>query len=855
VNERRRGAPRLGGRAGWAAIAAVATAQLSLLPIPAAFLRTSAPLLALGSLVLLAFFTRNENLKPNHLMRSTLLGILLISARIALLGPPIPPADGAAAVMPRGEIRGEVTALLAPLRGAQRFIVKVDDLQIQVEAPPNPGIRTGDTILATLEQRSVKGDEQERLRVRGISATARTRSVEIISRGSPLESLRAALGDAIERVLPAPAGGLAAAIVIGLRERVDERLAADFTATGLGHVVALSGWNVAITMAVADRFAKRLPAKRRRPLLIVVAITYGLFAGASASVIRASFMAATALIGAASGRPGSGAVALSHAVLALMVLDPAIAADAGFRLSALATAGLLAKSQRWSERATALGERLPQQLRTGWSLIGADVAVSLAAQAATLGLVIALFGRVAVWSIPLTLLIAPLIAPATAAAILATIAGELVRMVPPPVAMLPSLLALPATALFSTAAWIAQVGAQLPAGGIEVPRAATLSVGLALGAGGIWLLLRDEPQRTAVNVDEEADSLGSISERLAFGIAVLIVVSALTSLGGAAPRGSLRITTLDVGQGDAILVEVSGRRMLIDGGPDPARLSTELDRIIPAWDRRIDLLVASHPHEDHLAGLPKLLDRYRIAAVIGSEDRGGGPAATSWKEILASSRISYRQVFTGDRFQLGAARLNVLWPDQTYLSLPPGNDGRALNDRSIVLRLEIPGFSALFTGDIESDIDARIIRNISAPVDLLKTPHHGSKGSSSRALLNVLDPRISVVSVGVKNTYGHPAAETLQRLGERGAAVERTDLNGTVTITVPLQQPDQIKIRSGIGERLAPARSAVGRRAPSALAADAVWSTRLASVGVASEGSGCPIPRAASRPWGRHLSS
>jgi len=153
--------------------------------------------------------------------------------------------------MPRGEIRGEVTALLAPLRGAQRFIVKVDDLQIQVEAPPNPGIRTGDTILATLEQRSVKGDEQERLRVRGISATARTRSVEIISRGSPLESLRAALGDAIERVLPAPAGGLAAAIVIGLRERVDERLAADFTATGLGHVVALSGWNVAITRGCA----------------------------------------------------------------------------------------------------------------------------------------------------------------------------------------------------------------------------------------------------------------------------------------------------------------------------------------------------------------------------------------------------------------------------------------------------------------------------------------------------------------------------------------------------------------------------------------------------------------------------
>jgi competence protein ComEC len=280
-----------------------------------------------------------------------------------------------------------------------------------------------------------------------------------------------------------------------------------------------------------------------------------------------------------------------------------------------------------------------------------------------------------------------------------------------------------------------------------------------------------------------------------------------------------------------------------------------LDRIIPAWDRRIDLLVASHPHEDHLAGLPRLLDRYRISAVVGSEERGGGPAASSWREILTRSRISYHQVFTGDRFQLGAAQLRVLWPDKTYLSLPPGNDGRALNDRSIVLRLEVPGFSALFSGDIESDIDALIIRNLGTSVDFLKAPHHGSKGAASRALLKVLDPRVSVVSVGAKNSYGHPSADTLQRLGERGAAVERTDLNGTVSITVPLQQPDQIKIRSSIGERLAPARSAVGRRAPSPPAADAVWPTRLTSVGVAGESSGCPIPRARIRPWERHRSS
>jgi len=260
VKQRRHGAPRLGGRAGWAAIAAVATAQLSLLPFPASTLRVGAPTIVFGSLLFFALLARCTQLKARESTRAALLGVLLISGRVTLLGPSIPPADSTAALVPTGEVRGQVAALLAPLRGAQRFIVEIDGLRIQVESPPNPSVRTGDAILTSLEQRSVSTDAQERLRIRGVSATARTRRVQILSRGSPLESLRAALGDAIERVLPAPAGGLAAAIVIGLRERVDERLATDFTATGLGHVVALSGWNVAITMAVADRLAKRFPA-------------------------------------------------------------------------------------------------------------------------------------------------------------------------------------------------------------------------------------------------------------------------------------------------------------------------------------------------------------------------------------------------------------------------------------------------------------------------------------------------------------------------------------------------------------------------------------------------------------------
>lgn len=852
MSNRRRTAPRLGGRPGWAAIAAVITAQLSLLPVPIALLQVGAYAAALGSLITLFLLAQRNQDRRVVLAKAALCGVFLISARIVLLGPTIPTAESTGYVIPKTEVQVQVIGLLAPLRGSQRFIVEYNGGHVQVEAPPNPSVRVGDTISTVLEQRTVTVDAVERLRIRGVSASARTRGVQIVARGSFLETIRSALGDSIERVLPAPAGGLAAAIVIGLRERVDERLAADFTATGLGHVVALSGWNVAITMAVADRFARRVSARRRRPLLIAVALGYGLFAGASASVIRASFMAAAALIGAASGRPGSGAVALAHAVLALMLLDPAIAADPGFRLSALATAGLLAKSQQWSARAARAGEGLPPRLRWGWSLIGEDVAVSLAAQAATLGLVIALFGRVAVWSIPLTLLIAPLIAPATAAALVAAVAGVLINILPTPVALLAPLLAAPATALFSAAAWIAQFGARLPAGGIEVPRSTTLSLGIVVSVVGIWLLLRTETPIAGAPNTETSVQPGAATARLALGIAVLVAISSLTSFGNAAPSDLLRITALDVGQGDAILIEVSGRRMLIDGGPDPARLSAELDRIVPAWDRRIDLLVASHPHEDHLAGLPKLMDRYRVTSVIGSEERGGGPAAASWREILQQRQVSYQQVFSGDTFLFGPARFSVVWPDKSYLSLPPNNDGRALNDRSVVLRLDIPGFSALFTGDIESDIDARILQNVIQRVDLLKSPHHGSKTSASRALLERLSPRVAIVSVGAKNAYGHPSAETLRRLGEHGATVERTDLDGTVMITVPLQHPDRIALRDSRGERLVPARSAIGRRSPSVAASDAVWPIRFHSVSSDGGASGCPIPRARIRPWERH---
>ena len=199
---------------------------------------------------------------------------------------------------------------------------------------------------------------------------------------------------------------------------------------------------------------------------------------------------------------------------------------------------------------------------------------------------------------------------------------------------------------------------------------------------------------------------------------------------------------------------------------------------------------------------------------------------------------------------LGSARLEVLWPDQAALKYEPADGGSALNNRSIVLRLDVSGFSALFTGDIESNVDALIARRLEGPVDMLKAPHHGSATASSRTLLQAADPRLSVISVGEKNSYGHPSSATIDRLGERGGAVLRTDLDGTVSVTV---QSTGIKVTTDTSTSMMPTRAMIGMQRLWALGGtqvvDALWPPLQRLGADASAPAGCPLPAATIRAW------
>jgi len=281
-------------------------------------------------------------------------------------------------------------------------------------------------------------------------------------------------------------------------------------------------------------------------------------------------------------------------------------------------------------------------------------------------------------------------------------------------------------------------------------------------------------------------------------LATLSLVVAVAVAGGvivSRPAGVARITILDIGQGDAILVEGShGGRLLVDGGPDPDRLLVELDRRIPPWDRRLDAIILSHPHEDHVAGLALLLDRYRVGRVLEPGMRGPGPGYAAWIDRLARPGAPPRlSIGAGDRLTVDEIAMRVLWPIRGQVPAEPPDTGTGINNVSVVLLGVVGQRRFLLAGDVEQDIDPSLLAEGLPAVDLLKVAHHGSKTATTDAFLAAVRPKIAVASAGTGNPYGHPARRTLERLAATGARVYRTDVDGSVTVAF---EPTGLAVRT-----------------------------------------------------------
>jgi len=558
--------------------------------------------------------------------------------------------------------------------------------------------------------------------------------------------------------LPEGSAALLAGLVLGERSALPRETGEAFRRAGVYHVLAVSGSNVALLATSVFVSLSLLGVPRRVTALTagVVLAGFALVVGSQASVLRATVMGLLILIGMLLDRESQVGNALGLAALLLLVWRPADLWDPGFQLSFAATAGIVYA-----------GPALRGALEAhGWPpWVAMPIAVSLAAQGAVTPIMAAHFNQLSLIGVAANLVVVPLAGAATTLGFLATLAWGLSEAVGG--LLFDALWAL--LLLLRLAVWAA---ASVPAAMVHLPAPDWAAVLTWYGA--LLLLphaeLRPWTRRAAVSL--------------------LVAAVALSAWPWLRPGdGRLRVVFLDVGQGDAVVVDLpEGQRMLVDGGTGGAERFDAGERVVAPflWNlpaRRLDVVAATHSDADHAGGLAAILRGFQVGEVWENGRWGAGSEETL--RAVERARAPRHVLTAGQRIWAGSALVTVLNPSgkvpaaDAVGAIAPASD----NDQSLVLRLDWRGVSLLLTGDLGLDGEAALLdRGPPLRILVLKVAHHGSRFATGPQFLAAARPAIAVVSVGARNPFRHPAGETLGRLAAAGARLYRTDRDGAIIL-------------------------------------------------------------------------
>lgn len=568
-------------------------------------------------------------------------------------------------------------------------------------------------------------------------------------------ALRDRVREGLAASLPPEAAAVAASVVLGDRRPLPAELEEAFRRAGVSHLLAVSGLHVGFLagFALALLGALRVPPAWRVAATAWLVWLYVFATGARPPAVRAGVMASAALVAGAAGRGRDAPGALAAAAWVLLWHNPLLLSDVSFQLSFAAAAAIVA----WHGALARRLRRLPGPLAAG-------AAVAAAAQLGVTPLLARTFHRLSVvgWAgsvagSPLASLLVP-----------AGLAAGLVYHVSPEAGRLLGRVA------GHAASWLAALARGL--GGLPWSSVDAAPPSPAVMAG--WWLLWWSALTGSAPRRRRRQAAALAAALLAFGLWTPLLDA------WAAPR--LTLVFLDVGQGDAVFIRTpEGVTALVDGGGSPYP-SGEPDRdpgenvIVPylryAGVGVVDVVVNTHPHEDHLQGLLAVLARRRPPLVVDGGGSGPGPSWAEYQRLVGELAPVRWIARAGDVIRLGRdVRLEVLHP-----GAPMSGTRSDLNNNSLVLRLVYGETAALLTGDVEAEAQLALLRQgADVRADVVKVPHHGSRWALVSAFYEAVGARVAVITVG-RNNYGHPSEEVIAALEGMGVRVYRTDANGAV---------------------------------------------------------------------------
>lgn len=628
--------------------------------------------------------------------------------------------------------------------------------------------------------------ERDELADQGVAVLLSAAALRNVNFGGPapgaeawLARLRERFAGAVEARLPPLEASVLEGVLWGSRENLPADLRQEFSDTGTVHVLTTAGLHLGFMAGfiVAALGLIPMPRAARVSIAVCAAWAYAAVAGLHLPTIRAAAMLTAGIAAHESGRGRTASAVLAAAAFAVTLSQPLALLSPSFSLSFACVCGIALLNPAF--------DSLGLRGESGWERHVIElVRTSLTVQIALWPLQALYFNAFTPYAVIANLLVVPLIAAVMAVGAAFVIAAVCCPLLAGPLGNL-------AWWGVTIVTGIVERVATLPAAHVDLPPPSHAFLILYwCGLAAFALAVRAKLAVRKIVTWTAASALALAVVYCAPGIAAAI-------------DPDLHLDAIDVGQADCLLLRAPGMHaMLVDGGGklerggasgrvvaqpigDVIASRTVMPFLLRHWVMHLDAVVLTHPHGDHAGGLPVILQHERVDSIFDSAQLYGGPAYRRALEVVRARHIPYRVARRGEAFDLGSStHVSILAPEMPLIT----GSSSDINNNSVVMRVEFGHAALLLTGDAQAEAEARLLSHGGADLraDILKVGHHGSAYSSTPAFLAAVHPKIAIISCGLHNVFGHPSPRTLSVLRDAGATIYRTDLDGSISISIAI---------------------------------------------------------------------